>query len=612
MSSSNFSVKPRLLAAIVSCQFLYGCGGGQGLESSNASGDAQLSASSSQSQNATSAGMRLEHVRPGSNTSSPATGSSTVAVTKSDTPNAGVISPSTSPPAGPNTTPSPGLYAPSPYNPSTNSPYVSPPNSPNTSPIPGTPVDNGPRTVPPVTTNDFCTSGTYPAQWAWNPATTQNQPLAATSGTPRIDHIRNGVVIASYTSLGGDGGYSWPDNTSGIDNSVGPFRRKPYTQWQAGDVFEIYPAVYSGANMQIYLGPNIANDAAFITAKYDVPANITIRGKTVDGHRPVIVNPPTGGSNSNYGQSLVYIDALYDQAGTLITPSTNITIENIDVVDSPTGGFLGKAAVYVNGGLNVTLRNMRISGFKQHSANGIFGTVNNGGTLLLENVELDSNGGSGGPEHNAYINASANDPNFTFAVRGSWSHDSYYGHALKSRAQNTIVEGSYLSGSRATSTTQTETYLLDVPDGGTLVARNNIFVKNFSGNNSNGASLTFGVESASLTRKWGLTIEHNTFVAFSRYYDDSNHQLFPMFIGDSAPGTRDVNYNNFIGYCPTGNPGRDFRGANFATLNFNDIDLEFHPLTPQLTGDPNIIGTPQYAHVGRTTLRTTKALGARD
>ena len=86
--------------------------------------------------------------------------------------------------------------------------------------------------------------------------------------------------------------------------------------------------------------------------------------------------------------------------------------------------------------------------------------------LLLENVELDSNGGNNGPEHNAYINASGVDPYFTFRVQGSWSHDAYYGHALKSRAQRTIVEGSYLSGSRAAPGTQTETYLLDVPDGG--------------------------------------------------------------------------------------------------------------------------------------------------
>ena len=427
-----------------------------------------------------------------------------------------------------------------------------------------------------------------------------------------MNQIRDGRVIATYTSLGGDAGYSKPDSLSGQDTSVGPFRRKPYTQWLSGDIFEIYPAVYSGANMQLYIGPNFANYPAYSAGKVDMPANITIRGVTVNGQRPVIVNPPAGGANSNYGQSLIYIDGHYDKAGALLGSASNITIENIDIVDSPTGGFVGKGAVYVNGAHNLTLRNVRISGFKQHQANGVFATNNNSGTLLLENVELDSNGGSGGPEHNAYINASKLDPNFTFMVRGSWSHDSYYGHELKSRAQNTVIEGSYLSGGRAVGATQAEAYLLDVPDGGTLVARNNVFVKGYSGNQSNGASITFGVESANPSRQWGLTIEHNTFVALARNFDDAGHPLFPMYISSKAPGTKNVDYNNFIGYCPTGNGAKDFRGSNFAILNFNEIDLAFRPRKPQLTGNPGIIGTYGYAHKTLAVPRKTKALGARD
>jgi hypothetical protein len=460
--------------------------------------------------------------------------------------------------------------------------------------------------------NDFCSTNAYPVQWVWNPDTVKPQAAPASVGTPLMKQIRDGVVIATFSNLGGDAGYSRPNSQDGGDTTVGPFRRSPYTQWRDGDVFEIYPAVYNGATMQMYIGPNVANDAAFNAGNVDVPANITIRGITVDGKRPVIVNPPTGASNANFGQSLIYIGGRIDANDVLLTPSSNITIENIDIVDSPTGGNLGKAAVYVNGTTNLTLRNVRIAGFKQHQSNGIFATSNNTGTLLLENVELDGNGGSNGPEHNAYINASKTDANFTFMVKGSWSHDSYYGHALKSRAQRTVVEGSYLSGSQAASGKQTETYLLDVPDGGVLVARNNIFVKGYSGNNSNGASLTFGVESANPARSWGLTVEHNTFVAFAKYYDDASHQLFPFFINNSAPGTKAVDANVFVGYCPSGNAGRDFRGTNAATLNFNDIDLAYRPRAPSLTGNAAIIGTPRYRHLAGSAARTTNALGARD
>lgn len=481
------------------------------------------------------------------------------------------------------------------------------------------PVSTGDTaTVPPGETyspgtqynSDYCRDGVYPLQWDWDPATLAKQDAPATSGTPRIVQMRDGVAIATFSAFGGDAARSKPNSENGTDTSVGPFRRSPYTQWKSGDLFLVYPAVYSGADMQIYIGPNIANDEAFRTGKASVPSNITIRGVTVDGKRPVIVNPATGASNATYGQGLIYIDGVYDANGKMSQWASNITIENLDIVDSPSGGRIGKAAVYINGGKDITLRRVRISGFKQHSANGIFSTANTAGTLLLENVELDGNGGAGGPEHNAYINASNSDSKFTFKFSGSYSHDSYYGHLLKSRAQRTIVEGSYLAGQRAAGR-QAEAYLLDVPDGGELTVRNTIFVKNFSGNNSNGASLTFAVESASASRTWGLTIEHNTFVAMSRYYDDAKHKLYPLFISGKALGDKRVDSNLYVGYC-NGDVARDAPGTNALTAGFNDIDQTYRPRVPTLTGSASIIGTTSYWHQARSMTRKTNAIGARD
>src|SRR5882724_11166563 len=176
------------------------------------------------------------------------------------------------------------------------------------------------------TSNDICSGGVYPAQWIWSSQTLQNQPASATEGEPKIVQIRNGTVIATYSNFGGDAGYSLPNAINGGDPKVGPFRRKPYTQWQNGDTFEVYPAIYSGPNQQIYVGPNRLNDAATVS---DMPTNITIRGITVNGQRPVIVNPSSGASVSNYNQSLIYVDGGYDAAGNLTKSSTNITIENI-------------------------------------------------------------------------------------------------------------------------------------------------------------------------------------------------------------------------------------------------------------------------------------------
>jgi len=458
----------------------------------------------------------------------------------------------------------------------------------------------------------FCETGNYPSQWVWNPATEKDQAKPATSGTPRMVQIRNGVVIATYNNLGGDAGYSKPNSKNGEDPSVGPFRRTPYTQWQDGDIFEIYPAVYSGPKMQIYIGPNVANHADYTAGIRDVPTNITIRGVTVNGVRPVIVNPSSGASNSNFGQSLIYIHGHFDKDGNLRSAAKNITIENLDIVDNAAGGYIGKAAIYAHGADNLTLRNVRVSGFRHHSANGIFSTSNMGGTLLLENVELDGNGGANGPEHNAYINASKHDPNFTFLVRGSLSRNPYYGHALKSRAQKTIIEGSYLAGSTAAPGTRTETYLLDVPNGGVLIAKNNVFVKGYSGNNSNGASITFGVEQIDNNRAWNLSIEHNTFVAFSKYYDEAQHELYPLYIRSGTPGSKTVDSNLFVGYCPSATAHKNYRGTNFLTATFNDIDLGFRPRMPSLTGWPEIVGAMQYQHRGSMSPRQTRAIGARD
>ena len=455
----------------------------------------------------------------------------------------------------------------------------------------------------------YCADGVYPAQWEWRQQTTTPAPRAATSGTPRIRHIRNGVVIATYAKLSGY--RSQPNNVDAHDTSVGPFRRMPYTQMADGDVFELEPAVYEGEDQQIFIGPNVKNDQDFSAGTYYTPRNITIRGLTVNGVRPVIRNPASGASNNTFGQSLVYVGQ-----------SENVTIENLDIVDAPTGGNLGKAGVYLNGARNLTLRNVRIAGFRRHQQNGIFGTSNNSGVFLMQNVELADNGGSGGPEHNIYMNASSVDNTFTVKMQGSWSHGAYYGHLFKSRAQVNVLEGNYFQGARAAAGTQAETYLVDIPEGGTLVARNNVFVKNFSGDFSNGAAITFAVEAGSTykpfdtARPWQLTIEHNTLVAFSRYYDTQNHRLYPFFIKSTAPVPAEawsVRDNLFVGYCPTtAQLSAGYYGDDYLELTFNDIDEGFRPRRPVAANMNSIVGTPGYGHALQVQSRISAAIGARD
>lgn len=459
--------------------------------------------------------------------------------------------------------------------------------------------------------SDYCSSNDFPAQWEWRESTVRPQVRGAVSGVPLIRHLRDGRLIASYTKLGGH--RSAPNNTDGHDASVGPFRRALFTQWKNGDVFEIYPAIYEGEDQQIYIGPNFDSEADYSSKNANVPKNITVRGITVNGVRPVIKLPATGASNATLGQSLIYIDK-----------SEGITIENLEVISNDTGlGRIGKAGIYINGGKNVTLRNLRIHGFENRSANGIFGTSDNSGTMLIEGVELSGNGGGNGPEHNIYINYSKDDSKFTVKMLGSWSHDARYGHLFKSRAQVNILEGNYFQGSRATKPGEMrESYLVDVPDGGVLTARNNIFVKTASGDNTNGASLAYAAEGSigrfDTTRPWALTVEHNTFVAFTQYFDNQKHQVYPFLLNAIAPVKAEninVNGNLFVGYCRKksslyGSPG--YFGEGYMMADFNAIDQSFRPRKPQPSKSGLAPGSLGYQHKQSNVRRRTNAIGARD
>ncbi len=468
-----------------------------------------------------------------------------------------------------------------------------------------------PRALTPATNypTTYCTTNQFPPQWNWTPAPYADQPRAATSGTPLIKHYRNGQLIATYSSFGQTGNFGRENMQDNPDPAAGAFHRQGYQNWKDGDLFEVYPAVYEGENQQPWIGPGYINYADYLAGKFNPPKNITIRGITVNGVRPVIRLNGIGASYNTLNQSAVYFDK-----------SENIVFENFDIDGRGTTG-VGKAAIYLLGGKNIRLRNLRIYGFKNAQANGIFGAGQYSGYLLLENIELFDNGGANGPEHNIYLNRSSVDPNFTVYMLGSWSHDAYYGHLFKSRAQRNILEGNYFMGTRSTNGIQTENYLVDVPEGGTLVMRNNVLVKNFSGDSSNGISVTFAGENQNNAANNRILIENNTFVAFSKYYDTQNHPLFPylFYYPLKVPGTAGfpsfpltVRNNVYVGYCKTGNATLDYRGAGALELNHNQIDQSFRLRTPRSTGNFATLGTLGYEHYKRYILRGNLNTGARD
>jgi len=483
-------------------------------------------------------------------------------------------------------------------------------------PLPGasTPILNASLTTPAATA--FCKAPKYPPVYLWDPAATVQPPASATSGTPRVEQYRAGKLIATYTTLGGydpHGTCARTQNASAHPEATvgcGPFNRyEPFRQWLPGDRFYVYPAVYGGPQNQPWIGPGYDTAAQYNAGKPFLPTDIAIVGVTVNGMRPVILVGATGGSDNTLGQSAIYFDR-----------SDNVHFENIDL-DGAGVTSIGKAGIYINGAKDLTLVDMRVHGFETAAANGIFGTPNNSGNLELYRLELYDNGGNNGPDHNAYIGASAIDPNFTVHLVNSWSHDAYYGHLFKSRAQVNVFEGNYFEGGLPQpGYSQAETYLVDIPNGGRLTLRDNIFVKTASGPNSNGAFVTYAVEGIPDARKLGVTIVNNTFAAYARTYDGA-HPLWPMFFENGSlpghPGFPTPNVaierNAFIGFCPLGQPAFDYRGTFALTEAFSQLDSQYRLRVPYASLDRSIVGAPAYAHAARGgVVRRLPLIGATD
>ncbi len=455
----------------------------------------------------------------------------------------------------------------------------------------------------------LCNGGSYPAQWTWNPGEIVSATKSATSGTPRIDQVRGGRVIATYSSFASGPDCSYIGNgtdwrTPGVAAATGcgPFTREhAWRLWAPGDTFLVYPAVYSGDDNQPWIGPGFTGDLPWPQDTV-TPSNLTIQGVVQNGVRPVI-RIVGGASNNTLGQGVVYFDQ-----------SVGVTFSDVDV--DGTAAEPGRALVYADGGQNLSLVRMHVHGAQYSNNDGIFATPQNSGTFLLDSIEMDHNGGDNGPAHNVYVNASASDPNYTFQVMHSYSHDAVYGHLLKSRAQRTILVGNYFQGGvpQGGQFTQAEAYGVDIPNGGVLGMVDNILVKSASGFDSNGFTLAYAEEGVPDSRQMAIDVEHNTFVAFAATFDGS-HPNVPAWIAIQPPNSYATN-NAFAGFCPTGNPRSDYRGDVGLTEALSELGQDFGLALEPYAGQGGripILGMPLYGHVaiggGHRVLPT---IGARD
>lgn len=424
-----------------------------------------------------------------------------------------------------------------------------------------------------------------------------NQASPATSGTPLIHQIRGGVEVATYKTLG-----------------EAFARTHAFRTYETGDTYELDPAVYSGTEQQAWIGPLPKDDAEFNRgpSNFLIPTNLTLRGRTINGFRPVVKVDSNGVGYNNLGQGALYVDQ-----------SENIVVENIDFDGGgPSVPSSGKAGLYLNGAKNFTLRDSRVLHFNQ--SNGIFSTGSNSGKFLFENVETGFNGGDSGPEHNYYLGTSTVDSNHSAVWRGCYSHDVYYGHTLKSRVQNNLVEGCYLKGKRAAAGDQGEAYLADFPNGGNVVVRDTILEKDYSGDNSNGIFITYAMEGQKFASSSSISITHNTFVARVKTFDTAGHFLWPMnfFYPGSLPSDAGfpvspvtVQGNLFVGFANAPDlmsPSQLYRGTDDLDLpDLSQINANIELLSRQ-SSKLNAVGELMPMLSTGTALRSRSTFGARD
>ena len=205
--------------------------------------------------------------------------------------------------------------------------------------------------------------------------------------------------------------------------------------------------------------------------------------------------------------------------------ASNLTIEGVGPADKVviTDKVCGGKGLFITTGSDTTIRNLTLTRARVPESNGagirgegrnltVDGVrfINNqngildgteGGTIIVRNSEFVRNGTcEAACAHAVYVNTAA-----LLRVENSRFSDTRQGHSIKSRALRTEVIGTTIvDGPSATSS-----YLIDVPNGGSVVVRDSTLEKGPQAENRVGA-IMIGLEGVRQpTRE--ITIENNTF-----------------------------------------------------------------------------------------------------
>ena len=329
----------------------------------------------------------------------------------------------------------------------------------------------------------------------------------------------------------------------------------------ANDVIEIDAATYSG-------------DVCVIAT-----AGLTLRGI---GGRPKL----DAAGHSAEGKAIWVIR------------NANTTIENIEFANATVPDNNGAGIRHESG--NLTIRGC----YFNHNQDGILTGADSTSDVVIESSEFAFSGETPTPgyEHNMYIGAI-----HSFTLRGSYSHDVFEGNLVKSRART-----NYILYNRITGESGSDSYELDLPNGGRSFVIGNIIEQGTS--SPNHTIIEYGAEGIPAGRSMDLFVVNNTIV------NDESAGTF-VTVGGAVTVPVTLRNNIFAGPGTITNQGTAVLESNTVAADgdpkfVNRAGYDYHLLTgspaidhgvdPGSAFSVSLVPTLQYVHPTATVARVTK------
>ncbi|UQA55206.1 right-handed parallel beta-helix repeat-containing protein [Polyangium aurulentum] len=290
-------------------------------------------------------------------------------------------------------------------------------------------------------------------------------------------------------------------------------------------------AAVNGDVIEIDAAGNYAGNVCAISK-----SNLTLRG--VGGRAKI-----DAAGNSSGGKAIWVISG----NDTVIE---NIELSGAKVVDKNGAGIRQE-------GTNLTVRNC----YFHDNENGILAGDKAGSTITIEYTEFANNGAGDGQSHNLYINHVSK-----LVFRHNYSHHAKVGHLLKTRAAENHILYNRLTGEDGTNS-----YEVDVPNGGKTILVGNLIQQ--GPNTGNGGIVAYRLEGAHASNPSTALFAVNNTIVNDR---TSGGTFFNISSGVSTPAV--LRNNIFVGVGTVINQSTAVKAGNFQgdPMFVNKAGFDYH------------------------------------